>query len=365
MDAREPMTDQVLFETIGPIGLVTLNRPQALNALTLEMIAALDPQLEAWAGDPAIRAVVVQGAGDRAYCAGGDLRAIYDAGSEAARMMAEHPERDFFRREYRLNWRIHHYPKPYIALIDGVTMGGGVGLSMHGSHRVATERTLFAMPECGIGLFPDVGSGWFLPRCPGELGMFLALTGHRIKAADCLYAGIATHFIPADRLPGLIDDLAAADWSGMPPEVVDGILAKSAGDPGEAPLAADAAAIDRCFSADTVEGVVDCLEAEPGEWAAAARNAMDRNSPTSMKVTLKQLRLGGSMAYDACVTMEYRLSQRFLADHDFFEGIRAVVVDKDRKPVWRPGALSEVTTAMVDRHFEPLGDRDLMVGDQS
>ena len=361
MDARETMTDPVLFETIGPLGLVTLNRPQALNALTLEMIAAMDPQLEIWAEDPAIGAIVVQGAGDRAFCAGGDLRAIYDSGPEAARLMTEHPDRDFFRHEYRLNWRIHHYPKPYIALIDGVTMGGGVGLSMHGSHRVATERTVFAMPECAIGLFPDVGGGWFLPRCPGELGAFLALTGHRVRAADTVYAGIATHFVPSDGIPALVDDLAGTDWSAPPQEVVDRVMARHAMDSGVPPLAGDAPAIDRCFAADTVEEVLSRLEAEDGEWAVAARAAIGRNSPTSLKVSLQQLRLGGAMDYDSCVIMEYRLSQRFLAGHDFFEGIRAVLVDKDRDPVWRPAGLSDVTAAMVDRYFEPLGDRDFAV----
>ena len=358
--------DPVLFRTEGRLAVITLNRPQALNALSLEMVAAMDPVLERWAADPGVAAVLVEGAGDRAFCAGGDLRAIYDAGPELARRMAEDPERDFFRREYLLNWRIHHYPKPYVALIDGVTMGGGVGLSMHGSHRVATERTLFAMPECGIGLFPDVGGGWFLPRCPGEIGTFLALTGHRLKAADTLYAGIATDFVPSESLPALIDDLAAADWSDPAEAVVDAVLARHATDPGPAPLAADRPAIDRCFAADTMEAILDCLHDEAGEWADAALAAIGRNSPTSLKVTLQQLRRGGRIDYDSCVTMEYRLVRHCLAGHDLFEGIRAVVVDKDRNPAWQPETLAEVPAATVDAYFEPLetGDaaRDLIVG---
>ncbi len=361
MDAREIMTDQVLFQTIGPLGVITLNRPEALNALTLEMIQAMDPQLEIWAHDPAVRAILVQGAGVRAFCAGGDLRAIYDLGPDAAQRMAEDADRDFFRHEYRLNWRIHHYPKPYIALIDGVTMGGGVGLSMHGSHRVAGERTLFAMPECAIGLFPDVGGGWFLPRCPGELGTFLALTGHQLKGADTVYAGIATHFVLADRLPALVSDLSRADWSGDPNAVVDRVLRAHTTEPGEVSLIADAPAIDRCFAADTVEEVIARLETEDGGWAATALKVIDRNSPTSLKVSLRQLRLGRDMDYDSCVTMEYRLSQRSLAGPDLFEGIRAVLVDKDRNPAWQPSALSDVTAAMVDRYFEPMGDRDLIL----
>ncbi len=361
MDTSATMTDQVLFDTVGPIGLVTLNRPKALNALTLEMIQAIEPRLIAWADDPEIRAVVVRGAGDRAFCAGGDLRAIYDAGPERAPSMADDPETDFFRREYVLNWRIHHFPKPYIALIDGVTMGGGVGLSVHGSHRIATERTLFAMPECGIGLFPDVGGGWFLPRCPGALGMFLALTGHRMKAADTIHAGIATHYAPSDSLDALVDGLAAADWSGPAEAVVERVVAGHAADPGPPPLAGDTAEIDVCFSADTVAEIRNRLDGQDGDWAAAARTAIDRNSPTSMKVTLQQLRRGGSMDYDSCVTMEYRMVQRFIAGHDLFEGIRAVLVDKDRNPAWRPADLDEIADDAVDRYFEPLGALDLTV----
>ena len=354
-------TEQVLFDTAGPIGLITLNRPQALNALTLDMIRAIEPRLVEWAEDPEIRAVVVRGAGDRAYCAGGDLMAIYDAGPERAPLMADDPDSDFFRREYVLNWRIHHYPKPYVALIDGVTMGGGVGLSVHGSHRIATERTVFAMPECGIGLFPDVGGSWFLPRCPGALGMFLALTGHRMKAADSLLAGIATHHVPADRLDALVDGLAAAKWSGPPQAVVDQVMAGHAADPGAPPLAEALAAIDRCFAAETVEGIRERLAEEEGDWAAAAGAALDRNSPTSMKVTLQQLRRGGSMDYDSCVTMEYRMVQRFIAGHDLFEGIRAAIVDKDRNPAWRPATLDAVPDEAMDRYFEPLGARDLIL----
>jgi enoyl-CoA hydratase len=194
------MTDDVLFETRGPIGLITLNRPKALNALNIAMIDAIEPKLVGWAADPAVTAVVIRGAGDRAFCAGGDLRALYDQGAAAQRIALDDPERDFFRKEYTLNWRIHHFPKPYIALIDGITMGGGVGLSRHGSHRVATGRTVFAMPETGIGLFPDVGGGWFLNQCGGALGRYIALTGVHLKESDTLYAGIATHHVRAERL---------------------------------------------------------------------------------------------------------------------------------------------------------------------
>lgn len=362
MDVRETMTDQLLCETIGPLGVITLNRPQALNALTLEMIRSMEHRLVAWAEDRTVQAVVVRGAGDRAFCAGGDLRAIYDLGPAAAARMAEDPDQDFFRHEYHLNARIHHYAKPYIALMDGITMGGGVGLSMHGSHRVATERTLFAMPETAIGLFPDVGGGWFLPRCPGEIGTFLALTGDRLKGADTVHAGIATHFLSSERLPALVDALAAEDWGGTASNVVDRVFQSFASEPGEGSLTGDVPAIDRCFSADTVEEIVGRLEAEDGEWAARALKMIARNSPTSLKISLRQLRLGRRMDYDSCVTMEYRMSHQSLASHDLFEGIRAVLVDKDRNPSWRPATLSEVTPAIVERYFEPMGERDLFVG---
>lgn len=353
-------TDPVLIETRGPVGLITLNRPKALNALSLEMLGILEPLLQRWATDPEIRAVVVRGAGDRAFCAGGDLRSLYDAGPKASAMVAEHPERDFFRREYVLNWRIHHFPKPYIALIDGVTMGGGIGLSVHGSHRVATERTLFAMPECGIGLFPDVGGGWFLAHCPGEVGVYLGLTGHRGKAADALYTGIATHYVPAAALDAVIDDLAGAVWGGDAAGTVDRILEAHAGDAGDAPLGAARGRIDRHFAFDRVEAILDSLAADDTAWAAGAHADILRNSPTSLKVTLRQLRLCRTLDYDSCVTIEYRLSQACLAGHDLFEGIRAVVVDKDRQPRWRPAELAAVDDAAVERHFEPLGARDLV-----
>ncbi|MEE8272169.1 MAG: enoyl-CoA hydratase/isomerase family protein [Alphaproteobacteria bacterium] len=355
------MTDEVLLEASGPLGLITLNRPHALNALTLGMIRAIDPQLRAWAADPSIRAVVMRAAGNRAFCAGGDLRDLYDMGPEAARRLTGQPDQDFFRHEYLLNWRIHHFPKPYVALIDGVVMGGGVGLAVHGSHRLAGERILFAMPECGIGFFPDVGGGWFLPRCPGALGRYLALTGARLGLADARYAGIATHHVPGDRMAALIDDLADADWSGDPGAVVDRMLATYAGDAGPAPLAEARAAIDRVFDADSVEAIRDGLAGIDEAWADDALHALDGKSPTSLKVALRQLRHGQSMDYDSCVIMEYRLAHAFLAAHDFFEGIRAVVVDKDRTPRWWPADLAHVADQAVDRYFAPLGDRDLVL----
>jgi enoyl-CoA hydratase len=348
---------ELLFDRRGALALVTLNRPQALNALTLSMFRDFDARLAVWAEDPAVAAVVVAGAGERAFCAGGDVVAIYDSARGDRKVAAE-----LFRAEYTLNRNLFHFPKPCVALIDGVTMGGGAGLSVHGSHRVATERTLFAMPETGIGLFPDVGSSYFLPRLPGELGLYLGLTGARLKAADCLYAGVATHHVESAKLPALVEALATADWAGDGVAAASGVIAGFASDPGAPPLAGHRAAIDRCFAGASVEEILAALEAEGGDWAEATRATLLTRSPTSLKVTFRQLRAGATLDFDQAMTMEYRLSQACVAGHDLLEGIRAMVIDKDRVPRWRPASLAEVSEAMVDAHFAPLGERDLTFG---
>ena len=342
--------DEILFEAAGGVGLVTLNRPQALNALTLDMVRALDAQLRVWAVDPGIRCVVIQGAGDRAFCAGGDIRALYDSGKSKSDTLTA----DFYREEYRLNRLIKRYPKPYVALIDGVVMGGGVGVSVHGSHRIATERTLFAMPETGIGLFPDVGGSYFLPRCPGRIGFYLGLTGARIKAADCLYAGIATHYVPFAALDSLTVALRE-----NPGDAVTDIVARFATSPGAAPIEQDRAAIDRCFAASSIEAILAALEADGSEWAKSARAAISEKAPTCEKVALRQLERGRTMRFEDCMVMEFRLSQRAMVAHDFYEGVRAAVIDKDRAPKWRPASLAEVSDADVEAWFAPLPGGDL------
>ncbi len=359
---------EVLLERRGPLGVITLNRPKALNALSLPMIRAIEPQLEAWADEPEVAAVLITGAGERAFCAGGDIRAVYDHGLARRRGEAdEADDRDFFRAEYTLNHRIHRYPKPFIALVDGISMGGGVGLSVHGSTRIVTERAMFAMPETGIGLFPDVGGGWFLPTCPGETGTYVGLTGVRCRAADCLYLGYATHYVPSERLDAVIDALRHAAWvgAGGPGEasdVIERALAPLLADPGlPAPLEELRPAIDRCFGHDSVEEILGALEAEGTAWADGTRSELAGKSPVSLKTTLEQLRRGAALTYEQVVTMEYRMSQACLEDHDFYEGVRAQIVDKDRRPRWSPPTLREVTAAMVDRHFKPLGERDLVL----
>ncbi|BAI72044.1 3-hydroxyisobutyryl-CoA hydrolase [Azospirillum sp. B510] len=348
---------EILFERRGAIGLVTLNRPKALNALTLGMIRLFDPQLRAWDADPEVKAVVIRGAGEKAFCAGGDVVSLYEAGKAAKEGRGDtSPIRAFFSEEYVLNRLIKRLSKPYVAVIDGISMGGGVGLSVHGSHRIVTERTLFAMPETGIGLYPDVGGTYFLPRLPGQVGVWLGLTGDRLKAADLLAIGAADAFVPSGEIDGLIGDLAA----GRP---ADEAIATRRGDAGEAMVRALRAVIDRCYAFDSVEAIVKALEAEGGDWANGQLATLRRVSPTSLKVTLAALRRGAGLDFDGCMVQELRLSLACLAGVDFYEGIRAVLVDKDKSPKWKPANLADVGPSDVARHFtEPAGG-DLLFRD--
>lgn len=347
--------EDILFEVDGAIGRVTLNRPGALNALTLAMTRRFEAKLIAWAGDARVKAVVATGAGERAFCAGGDIRALYDAMGRPGDPLP----RDFYRQEYRLNHCIFHYRKPFIAFVDGVVMGGGVGVSVHGSHRVVTERLVFAMPETGIGLFPDVGATYFLPRCPGRIGMYLGLTGARLGPADALYSGFGTHYVPHKRLGDLAAALAGADFEGSAGRVVSRVIERIAADPGPASLADHRDAIDRCFAAPSVEGILEALEAEGSAWANETLATLDTKSPTSLKVALRQITEGARLDIARALQLEYRLTQRFVAGHDFAEGIRALVIDKDKAPAWKPARLDEVDEARVDRYFAPLPDGEL------
>lgn len=337
---------EVLFEHRGRIGLITLNRPAALNALTEGMCAAMDGQLARWQDDRAIAAVVVRGAGERAFCAGGDIRALYEARRTRGAVTT-----DFYRREYRLNARIRHFPKPYVALLHGVVMGGGAGVSVHGSHRLADATALFAMPETGIGLFPDVGGSHFLPRLPGEIGMYLALAGARLKRADMTYAGIATHCVAFAKWPALIGSLAAG---ASIDEALDGLTA-AAGPP---PLAEHRAIIDRCFSEGSVESVLAALDREEDGWASSTAATIRSMSPTSLKISFRELREGRRLSFDECMRMEFRMVARAMQGHDLFEGVRAAIIDKDKTPAWQPSALADVSGADVDAYFMPLDEAD-------
>jgi enoyl-CoA hydratase len=348
------MTGDILFERRGAAGLITLNRPQALNAVSHAMVLALRAQLDAWAHDPAITRVVITAAGERAFSAGGDIRALYDLGKAG-----RHDEAlQFWRDEYPLNAAIKNFRKPYVALIDGIVMGGGVGVSVHGSHRVAGDRYTFAMPEVGIGFFPDVGATWFLPRMPGELGTYCALTGERFGIADALAAGIATHRIPSARFGALLDGLTGT-------VSVDALLSAFSEAPGEGHLMAKRSAIDRLFAGGRVEDILAALDSEASsrsadaEWAGKTAAVLRTKSPLSLKLALMQVRRGKDWDFAACMRAEFRIVSRIIRGHDFYEGVRAVIVDKDNKPRWQPATLAEVSDAEVERHFAPLGENEL------
>lgn len=346
-------SDAILFDTRGALGVITLNRPKALNALTRAMCLALHARLDAWAGDDGIDAVLIEGAGDKALCAGGDVVMLHDSGKAGGEDW-----RWFFHDEYRMNSAIHHFPKPYIALQDGITMGGGVGVSVHGDFRVATERVLFAMPETGLGLIPDVGGGYFLPRLPGQTGLYLALTGYRARAADCLYLGVATHHVPSAALADLTAALAGQRLADA--AAVAALIDRFGEDPGPAPLAEHRDAIDRHFAHDSVAAIMASLADDGSEWARKTHALLTTKSPISMKVTFEQLRRGATLAFDENMVMEYRIVNRILThDHDFYEGVRAILLDKDNKPVWNPARLEDVAPSDVAAHFEPPAAGDL------
>jgi enoyl-CoA hydratase len=344
----------ILFERRGAAGLVTLNRPQALNAVTHAMVLALRAQLTAWGDDPAITRVVITAAGERAFSAGGDIRALYDLGKAGRQDEAL----QFWRDEYPLNAAIKNFRKPYVALIDGIVMGGGVGVSVHGSHRVAGDRYTFAMPEVGIGFFPDVGATWFLPRMPGELGTYCALTGERFGIADALSAGIATHRIPSSRFGALIDGLTGT-------VSVDALLSAFSEAPEEGPIMARLSAIDRLFAGGRVEDILAALDSEASsksadaEWVGKTAALLRTKSPLSLKLALAQVRRGKDWDFAACMRAEFRIVSRIIHGHDFYEGVRAVIVDKDNNPRWRPGTLAEVSDAEIERHFATLGEGEL------
>ncbi|HUO91642.1 MAG TPA: enoyl-CoA hydratase/isomerase family protein [Rhizomicrobium sp.] len=338
---------EILFERHGAVGLITLNRPKALNALTHGMCLQMKGQLDAWKGDAAISCVVIRGEGDRAFCAGGDIRSLYESGKAGTPYAL-----GFYRDEYILNATIKHYPKPYIAMIHGIVMGGGVGVSVHGSARIADETTTFAMPETGIGLFPDVGGSFFLPRCPGELGMYLALTGARLKTVDCLYAGVATHFVPSAQWNDLVELFAAGKTASAAVESV----AQKAGD---APLASHRAEIDRLFAGDSVGEILSALDTNGSDWAVETARTIRSKSPTATKLAFRQIREGKTLDFDDCMRMEFRMVNRVVAGHDFYEGVRATIIDKDQAPKWQPARLEDVSDKDIDAYFAPLGDREL------
>jgi enoyl-CoA hydratase len=353
------MTDPVvLFDEIDTaggkrFGIATLNAPASLNALSVAMVRLLTPKLREWAEHPSVAGVLLQAAGEKAFCAGGDIRQLTDdlrAGKRDEALA-------FWREEYQLNIRIKRYPKPYVSLIDGICMGGGVGVSLHGSYRVAGDRYLFAMPEVGIGFFPDVGATYALPRLPGQTGMYLALTGERVRRADAVMLGLATHAVPSGNIEGFRQALIAGD----PVEVA---LSRVATDPDQAPLEAERDLIDSCFSADSVIDILARLDraAEKGsDFAARTVAGMRAKSPTSMNLAFEQVRRGASMDFEDAMKTEFRIVSRIGDGHDFYEGVRAVLIDKDNQPRWQPASLEAVDRAVIEHHFASLGERELEI----
>ncbi|WP_333825549.1 enoyl-CoA hydratase/isomerase family protein [Pinisolibacter sp.] len=335
-------TDEIRFERRGQAGVVILDRPKALNALTLSMVEAMQRQLDDWAGDPAIAHVVLTSASEKAFCAGGDIRRIHDMGKAGDPHLT-----DFFHDEYILDRTIHRYPKPFTSLIDGICMGGGVGLSAHGMLRIGSEKILFAMPEVAIGFFPDVGGTHMLSRMPGETGAYAAMTGARLKVADCLHVGFLTHHVPSARMVDLLAALCETDEPAP-------VAAAFHSDPGEAPIAALRSAIDRLFAGDDAAAIVARLEAESGAdaaWAQATAAGMRGKSPTSMAIALCQVRIGGSLSFEECMRIEFRIVSRILEEHDFYEGVRSVLIDRDNAPDWRPATFEAIAPGAIEAHF--------------
>jgi enoyl-CoA hydratase len=334
---------QVIVDKRQGAGIISLNRPKAINSLTLPMVRVLFQALQRFEDDPGISCVVLRGEGEKGLCAGGDVRVIHDLGKAGDPQVL-----DFWREEFPLNYRIARFGKPYVALMDGIVMGGGVGISAHGSHRIVTERTRLAMPETGIGYFPDVGGSWLLPKAPGECGTWLGLTGNAVTAAEALYAGVADYFVPSDRLEALMQDLSqTTDVEG-----VEAAIAAYATDAGESVLAKNREGIDATFRFDTVEEIFAALSMRDDAFSRETLEVLQKRSPTSLKLTLKLLRLGReSASLIECLQREFAAGTEILRQHDFYEGVRAALVDKDRNPRWRPARLEEVREEDISRYL--------------
>jgi enoyl-CoA hydratase len=340
------MTSEVSILAEGPIGRIRLNRPKAIHALTTAMCERVLEALETWRGDDAIRAIVIDHADGRGFCAGGDIRMLAESGAKDGV-----EARQFFHTEYRMNHRLFTYVKDTVAFMDGITMGGGVGLSQPCRFRIATENTRFAMPETGIGLFPDVGGGWFLSRLPSRIGQYLALTGHRLDGSETFALGLATHYLPA----GALED--AKRRIADDPASVETILTDLSADAGPAKLLRHQADIDRLFASDRLEDIYAALETDGGDFARETLTTLRTKSPQTMKVSLKLLLDGRSMAtFEDEMRQEYAVGARVVQRHDFLEGVRAVIVDKDNAPRWNPATPEGVSDHVIDQIFAPLPD---------
>ena len=342
---------EVLAEVRNHIGHLTLNRPAGLNALTLDMVRSLHQQLDAWAHDPQVHAVVLRGAGEKAFCAGGDIRSLYDSFKNGQTL-----HQDFFVEEYALDLAIHQYRKPVLALMDGFVLGGGMGLVQGADLRVVTERSRLAMPEVAIGYFPDVGGSYFLPRIPGELGIYLGVSGVQIRAADALYCGLADWYLESDKLSLLDQRLDSLEWHETPLKDLQGLLAALAVQQlPDAPLHALRAAIDHFFALPDVPSIVEQLRevtvADSQEWATTTATLLESRSPLAMGVTLEMLRRGRQLSLEACFTLELHLDRQWFERGDLIEGVRALLIDKDKNPRWNPPTLQALDGEHVASFF--------------
>ncbi|MBM6442110.1 MULTISPECIES: enoyl-CoA hydratase/isomerase family protein [Pseudomonas] len=349
MDATQ---NDVLAEVRNHIGHLTLNRPTGLNALTLDMVRTLQRQFDAWAQDPQVHAVVLRGAGEKAFCAGGDIRSLHDSFKNGDTL-----HQDFFVEEYALDLAIHHYRKPVLALMDGFVLGGGMGLVQGADLRVITEKSRLAMPEVGIGYFPDVGGSYFLPRIPGELGIYLGVSGVQIRAADALYCGLADWYLDSSKLATLDEKLDQLQWRDTPLKDLQGLLAKLAVQQlPDAPLAALRPAIDHFFALPDVPGIVEQLRtvtvADSHEWATTTADLLETRSPLAMGVTLEMLRRGRRLSLEQCFALELHLDRQWFERGDLIEGVRALLIDKDKQPRWNPPTLQALDAGHVASFFQ-------------
>jgi enoyl-CoA hydratase len=348
------MTDtDIICEKQGACGILTLNRPKALNAINIAMTRAIAAALDAWQADSEIKLILLRGAGDKAFCAGGDIRHLYELGKAG-----QHDEQlTFYREEYLLNRRMALYPKPIVALIDGIVMGGGAGLAMHASHRVAGDGYTFAMPEVAIGLFPDVGATYFLSRLPGNAGTYLALTAKRAEPGDAVAVGLVNAYVPSVKFAELTDRLIAG-------EVIDGCIDALKAEPPASKMMEFANFIKLCFAPPTVDAILGEID-EAGyagmDFATQTYDAIAGNSPTCLAIALRLMQIGPKLDLDEVIKLEYRLMTHMMRSADFYEGVRAAIIDKDRQPKWKPSEIDAVKPADIDPYFVPLADGELVI----
>jgi enoyl-CoA hydratase len=347
------MEAPILFSELdgngGKLGHIILNRPAVMNALDDRMFTALDQQLQRWEEDSALKAVVITAAPGRAFCAGGDIRKAYELGKKNPAALPA-----YFYAEYAMNKRIYHFSKPYIALLNGICMGGGAGVSIHGSYRVGTDKLLFAMPETGIGFFPDIGASYFLARLPRKMGLYLGLTGVTITYADCFALGLVDVIVDSASFPAIINNLQAASLEKHADAMVAEVVREFSVTPPNSELMQHQGEIEICFAKNTLEEIIDTLSRYPGVWCEEVSNTLALKSPTSLKVTLRLLQTSAKFSFDSCMELETLLMQRFIHVPDYYEGVRAAIIDKDRKPHWQPANLADVSTARIAEFFAPL-----------